>query len=70
MLDFITYEYQNANDTEEKIQGYNYFEEGTTIEEAFKIINDKRLEVCNELGYQITESDDVSDDDIDNMEMM
>lgn len=68
MLDFITYEYQNANDTEEKIQGYNYFEEGTTIEEAFKIINDKRLEVCNELGYQITESDDVSDDDIDNME--
>lgn len=70
LMDLITYEYQTCDDTDAPIEGYNFFKEGTTIEQAFGIVSKKLKETKNILN--ITESgndnEDVSDDDINNME--
>lgn len=69
MLDMITYEYQTCEDTSLPIDGFNYFDEGTTIEDAFRIINDKCNETRDVLGmYKESDEEDVTDDDIDSMD--
>ena len=70
MMDLITYEYQTCDDTNAEIEGYNFFTEGTTIEQAFSIISGKISETKAILNITEASNDDedVSDDDIDNME--
>jgi hypothetical protein len=73
MRDYITKEYQTCDDTNANIVGYsNFFNEGTTIEEAFKIINEK-CEETERMVYLYTEkpidpNEEVSDEDIDEMD--
>lgn len=66
--DLISTEYQYCNNVSDPIQGYDFFKEGTTIEEAFAIINQK----CEETEAMLTEKsiisdEDISDDDIEDM---
>lgn len=69
MMDLITYEYQNCDDTNAVIDGYNFFNEGTTIEQAFDIISKKLAETKATLNItEASDDEDVSDDDINNME--
>lgn len=71
LMDLITYEYQTCEDTNEEIQGYNFFKEGTTIEEAFAIVNKNLMDtkrVLNITEAEASDEEDVSDEDIDNME--
>ncbi len=69
MMDLITYEYQNCDDTNAVIDGYNFFDEGTTIEQAFDIISKKLAETKATLNItEASDDEDVSDDDINNME--
>ena len=72
MREYITKEYQICEDTNSLIEGYSdFFENGTTIEDAFKIINEKceetekMLSVFNE--KPIDPNEDVSDEDIENL---
>lgn len=71
LMDLITYEYQTCEDTSEEIKGYNFFKEGTTIEEAFAIVNKNLMDtkrVLNITEAEASDEGDVSDEDIDNME--
>ena len=65
-LEFVTYEYQTANDTNEEIQGYTLFDENVSIEEAFKILNDKYTLVKESLGIveeETEENEEEKEDD-------
>ncbi len=70
--DIITSEYQICDDINAPITGFSFFNENTSIEDAFRIIN----EMCNdtaEFAGIVTEKpvgddEDVTDDDIDSMD--
>ena len=69
MMELITYEYQTCDDVNDIIKGFNYFSEGTTIEEAFSQIYTDIQETKNILGIITEETDDnVDDKDIDELE--
>lgn len=70
LMDLITYEYQTCEDTNAEIKGYNFFKEGTTIEEAFGIVSKNLMNTKQVLNITEAsdEDEDVSDDDINNME--
>ena len=69
LMDLITYEYQTCEDTNEEIKGYNFFKEGTTIEEAFAIVSKNLMDTKHVLNItEASDEEDVSDEDIDNME--
>lgn len=69
LMDLITYEYQTCEDTSEEIKGYNFFKEGTTIEEAFAIVSKNLMDTKHVLNItEASDEEDVSDEDIDNME--
>lgn len=40
LCEYVTNEYYHCDDVNAKIQGYNFFEDGTTIEEAFLMISE------------------------------
>ena len=62
-LKFVTYEYQTVNDTSEEIQGYNLFDENVSVEDAFKILNDKYTLVKESLGIIEEEAEEEKEDD-------
>lgn len=72
MRDYITTEYQTCEDTNDIIVGYSdFFKEGTTIEDALRIIIEKCTETEDMLSV-LTEKpvgpdEDVSDEDVENM---
>lgn len=70
LQDLITYEYQTCDNTNDVLEGYNFFDEGTTIEQAFKIATQKCEETKTILNlYKESEiTDDVSDEEIDKMD--
>ena len=64
LFEYVTHEYHTANNTESSITGYNYFSEGTSIEDAFnELANDDFI--AKEAS---TDEEEVSDEDINNTE--
>ena len=72
MRDIITTEYQISEDTSDVITGFDIFDEGTTIEDAFRIINELCEDTAKFAGVYtekpVADDEDVSDEDIDNMD--
>lgn len=70
--DIITTEYQYSENTSDIITGFDIFDEGTTVEDAFRIINELCEDTAKFAGIYtekpVDEDEDVSDDDIDNMD--
>ena len=56
LLEYVTHDYQTCNDLESPIKGYNYFSEGTSVENAFAELS--------QASFVTTESSD-DDDDIE-----
>ena len=40
LLEYVEYEYYHCEDVNQPIQGYNYFPEGTTVEQAFLMLSE------------------------------
>lgn len=68
LSDILLYEYMNVDDVNEPVSSYNFFEEGTTIEEAFRFIVEKQIEINMELPYITEEEENDLDKDMDKIE--
>ena len=61
LFEYVTHDYHTADDLNSSITGYNYFTEGTSVENAF-------MELSNS-SFIATESEEtVDDEEVDNME--
>ena len=61
LFEYVTYDYHTTDDTKSTIKGYNYFTEGTSVEDAFMGLSN--------LSFLVTESEEsVEDEEIDNIE--
>lgn len=63
-LDTLISEYYQCNNTDDLAQGYSILKESISLDEAFKTLNTLYTESVSYL----TESDDISDEDIDSMD--
>lgn len=61
LFEYVTYEYQNCDNLDDHITGYNYFTEGTSIASA--------LSELSVSPYIITENEDIDvDDDVEDLD--
>lgn len=65
-LNILLAEYQESNDTTQIVSGYSLVKEGTTLEDAFEMINSRYQEKVGKYTESSDKDDeDVSDEDID-----
>lgn len=58
LFDLLVYEHSMTDDTSKLIKGYNFFKEGTTLEDAMVEISRKYMDCSNELTTTYTEAEE------------